>query len=251
VSIPVFGPAPQQWCWPALGEVAAAEQWRDLSAWVGWLRGRYPIAEQLPACWWRHSELVEELTALRLAWLAAYTEPGAALTGPIDFHDRWLPSVLGRVRRWGVQCLGEHRPRPPSIYDGAAVDDPADFAQSTGATHAEAGLGAIGASAPPGTHAAPGGWLLRLPASAVRVLLDEGYARTTDACGASAGAPVVIGADYWLPAGAVYARVTDPVLHGRLAAEHPRSASTARDPGPGAAPGPVPDDSGVGPRRRG
>ena len=60
--------------------------WTALAEWVGWLRGRYPLANQVPLCWWRHPELVEELSALWLAWRDAYVEQGAPLTAGADWH---------------------------------------------------------------------------------------------------------------------------------------------------------------------
>jgi hypothetical protein len=118
-----FGPPPLAWCWPTLGAPAATKLWLELAGWVGWLRGRYPVAERVPGCWWRHPEVVEELTALWLAWQRAYIDPTTELTGPIDFHSRHLPDALGRIREWGVHCDAEHRPRPSFVYDDRPVDD--------------------------------------------------------------------------------------------------------------------------------
>jgi len=126
-----FGPPPASWCWPTASPPAAEQMWLELAGWVGWLRGRYPVAERVPACWWRHSEVVEELTALWLAWLHAYTDPDAELTGPIDFHSRHLPDTLTRIRAWGVHCETDHRDRGSFVYDERQVDDPEAFHQMT------------------------------------------------------------------------------------------------------------------------
>jgi hypothetical protein len=229
VSVSDFGPAPRDWCWQSIDSDTASEQWRSLCSWVGWLRSRYPIADQLPACWWRHSELVEELTGLWLAWLAAYTEPQAPLTAPIDFHDRLLPSFLGRVRRWGIQCLDEHRPRPASVYGGTTVDDPDALADFIG--------DAPGARRPDPDRGGPQ-WLDRLPVTAVRCLVDEGYARPMGDLDRSA---VLIHHDYWLPTGRLFVRVRDGALHRQLAREDHRQMLAAagqddpRDLQPGSA----------------
>jgi len=246
VTVADFGPAPANWCWQGIGEDEAFEQWRQLASWVGWLRRRYPIADQLPACWWRHSELVEELTAVWLAWHAAYTEPHGQLTAPADFHDRVLPSFLTRVRRWGVQCLDEHRPRPASVYGHEAVDDPEAFADFTG----DPGLGDL-------TGGQTGGGLEFLPLSAVRCLVDEGFAT---ALGPGSSSAVRIHQDYWLATGNGYARVSDPALHRQLRHDEARRSSEIaqqraprgldRDPAPdeGAHPGtPSGDDDGCEP----
>jgi len=110
------------WCWQNLDDDAAESMWRDLAEWVGWLRGRYPIAEQLPACWPQHTELVEELTALHAVWNAAYLDAAAHPSGAADFHDRWLPGTLTRIRTWGVHCTNEHRSRADGVYDSRPAD---------------------------------------------------------------------------------------------------------------------------------
>jgi len=104
------------WCWRTLTGAAADELLTRLSDWVTWLRSRYPLARVIPACWARHPELVEELTALHLAWAAAYTDPTAAPTAPADWHTHYLPAALERIPGWGVHCTDTHRPRPPGVY---------------------------------------------------------------------------------------------------------------------------------------
>lgn len=215
MNVDDFRAPSSEWCWQSIDADTAAEQWRALTAWVGWLRGRYPIAEQLPGCWWRHSELVEEVTALWLAWLAAYNGYDANMTRPIDFHDHWFPSFLARVRRWGVQCTDEHRPRPECIYADAAVDDPAAFADFVGDAPRARQAG------PACTHS----WLDRLPVAAVHCLVDQGYARCL---GDLESAPVLICDDFWLPTGTIYVRVVNEVLHRQLARQDHRQMLAAQ-----------------------
>ena len=115
--------------WTDLDPRAATRAWRQLARWVAWLRGRYPLARQVPLCWWRHPELVEELTALWFAWREAYTEKNAPLTAAADWHGRWLPEFLRRIGAggWNVACEGEHKDRVVGLYDARAVDDEHDF----------------------------------------------------------------------------------------------------------------------------
>ena len=115
--------------WRTLSPHAAETLWRDLAEWVGWLRGRYPLARRIPLCWWRHPELVEEMTALWLAWREAYVEKGAPLTAAADWHCRWLPEFLRRVGAggWNIACEGEHKENVTSLYDVRRVDDEAAF----------------------------------------------------------------------------------------------------------------------------
>lgn len=127
------GPSPEAssapWTWRNLPGAAAERQWLELADWVGWVRGRYPLARQIPLCWWRHPELVEELTALWLAWKDAYATKHAHLAAPADWHARWLPDFLRRVGAggWNIACEGSHKERVSGLYDGRRVDDENDF----------------------------------------------------------------------------------------------------------------------------
>lgn len=106
------------WCWREVGPQGAEALWRELAGWVRWLRHRYPLARRVPGCWAEHPEIVEELTALWLAWQAAYTEPDASLTAAVDWHDRWLPGFLYRLEHgaFALDCSVSHRARPASAY---------------------------------------------------------------------------------------------------------------------------------------
>jgi len=112
------GRAPTSWCWRTIGPHGAEELWRQLTDWVSWIRGRYPLARKIPPCWAEHPETVEELSALYLAWQHAYEDPDAALTAAADWHDRWLPGVLYRLEHgpFALDCANEHRPRPSTAY---------------------------------------------------------------------------------------------------------------------------------------
>jgi hypothetical protein len=115
------------WCWRYLGPQGSDALWAELTGWVGWIRNRYPLARRIPECWARHPEVIEELTALWLAWHAAYTERDAPLTGAIDWHDRWLPGVLHRLEHgaFALNCSQDHHDRPSSAYADANQSDSA------------------------------------------------------------------------------------------------------------------------------
>jgi hypothetical protein len=119
------------WTWRNLTGSAAEKQWVELADWVAWLRGRYPLARRVPLCWWRHPELVEELTALWLAWKDAYATKHAHLAAPADWHARWLPDFLCRIGAggWNIGCEGDHKEQVSGLYDGRRVDDEEDFQQ--------------------------------------------------------------------------------------------------------------------------
>ena len=125
-SAPQLTPGPDGatgWCWRDLGPQAAETLWQELAGWVGWIPGRHPLARRVPECWHRHPEVVEELTALWLAWCAAYTERDAPLTSAADWHDRWLPGLLQRLEHgaFALDCSRQHVDRPTSAYATAVV----------------------------------------------------------------------------------------------------------------------------------
>lgn len=110
--------APRSWCWRHLGPKAQRELWSQLTDWVDWLRGRYPLAKKIPPCWPEHPEIVEELIALWLAWQHAYADAGAPLTAAAEWHDHWLPGLLHRLEHGphALNCSAGHEPRATSAY---------------------------------------------------------------------------------------------------------------------------------------
>ncbi|MGH9115636.1 MAG: DUF4913 domain-containing protein [Acidimicrobiales bacterium] len=122
----------QPWCWRNLGPTAQAELRQQLGDWISWLRSRYPLARRIPNCWDQHPEIIEELTALWLAWQAAYTEPDPPLTAPADWHDRWLPGLLRRLEHgpFALDCRESHNARPSSAYT-AVPDEKNEVSRST------------------------------------------------------------------------------------------------------------------------
>lgn len=115
--------------WADLEPHEARRTWRRLAGWVGWLRSRYPLAQRIPPCWWRHPELVEELTALWQAWMDSYVVKGAPLGAGADWHGRVLPELLRRMGNggWNIPCESEHRPVVQGLYDERGVDDTEAF----------------------------------------------------------------------------------------------------------------------------
>lgn len=100
------------WVWSSLTAAEASLAWAHLTGWVDQLVARYGLHEAVPACWYAHPPLVEELSALRAAWLAAY-HPRAKPDQAAVWHDV-LDRVLTRVRGWNrTGCAGTHRPEPP------------------------------------------------------------------------------------------------------------------------------------------
>lgn len=104
--------------WAALDVQQAAEQWSLLVDWTDWLRDRYQLHERIPACWYAHGPLIEELSALRSAWLGALLDPHARLDDPARWHEQ-LEHCLERIREWDRSgCSdGTHRPDQPIADD--------------------------------------------------------------------------------------------------------------------------------------
>jgi hypothetical protein len=73
---------------------------RSLGAWVDEvLITRHGEAYRgIQSCWYRHPDVLDELTALRAAWYGAYCDSSSLVTAAIEWHDRWLPGCLARCK---------------------------------------------------------------------------------------------------------------------------------------------------------
>jgi len=104
-----FPPLPL--CWAALTDPERDQQRDILHEWVDWLVHRYALDHPaVPPCWPHHGALLEELSALRTAWLTAYaaTSHGDA---PLDWHTQFA-ATRQRLTDWVTRtgCRpGEHR----------------------------------------------------------------------------------------------------------------------------------------------
>lgn len=129
--------APSRYCWRAIDQRDAARLWAELLEWVAWLRHRYQLGSRVPACWYRHDAVVEELTALMAAHTAAFwCEPDSAELPREDmaaWHTQWLwPAIerLTRISDFSVcrphHCRYENHPQPVHAgvedFVAAAID---------------------------------------------------------------------------------------------------------------------------------
>lgn len=121
--------------WQALSDAEAKGRWQALRAWVEWLTVRYNIAVSVvPDCWWRHGPLVEELSALHTAHLAAF-DPSDSGFGPIGWHERLAIAVPRLNRSYGGGCNNGHKPTRPRSWSGAT--DEQEWDAWTNQAHAQ------------------------------------------------------------------------------------------------------------------
>jgi hypothetical protein len=97
--------------WPSIPADQAATAWTALANWIAEvLVPWYQLTrEDLPDCWALHKPVVVELSWLHTAHLEAF-QPGAAAYLAADWHTRWRPATLMRLR--------EIIPRRGQLYCG-------------------------------------------------------------------------------------------------------------------------------------
>ena len=99
-----------------------------LAEWVESLMVRYAAAgDWLRPCWWRHGFVVEELAALRVAWLAVYdTSEAVDPTAGVRWHEE-AERCRDRIRRTigvGPGCSAvSHKPDDPVTEDTGWVEE--------------------------------------------------------------------------------------------------------------------------------
>ncbi len=126
---PALGERPINWA--ALDGDRAADQWGVLTDWTDWLRDRHGLHERIPACWYAHPLILEELSALRSARVGTYLDPQARAGDGSAWHDL-LDRTLHRIDAWHrTGCAdGTHRPDMP-------LGDETDHSHRERAIHAD------------------------------------------------------------------------------------------------------------------
>jgi hypothetical protein len=111
--------------WNLLDAPTAAVEWRDLDAFVSWLKNTFGLPSGIvPPYWHRHDELVWELSALHIHFLACHSEtasPSAPIAWMREFAD-----CRQRLREWVAICgtrLDRDRPTRQTPWPGEAVLD--------------------------------------------------------------------------------------------------------------------------------
>lgn len=114
--------------WNLLTADEAEAEWLELNRWVNWLRTTYGVpASVVPPFWHRHSELVWELSALHLHWLAAY-DPEQNASAPLGWH-RDFADARQRLRDWVAASgtrLDRDRPTRQTAWPGEEPAEPVE-----------------------------------------------------------------------------------------------------------------------------
>lgn len=99
-------------CWATLTEIENEDALEELADWVNWVVDRYALDHRtIPPCWDEHGALVEELSALRVAWLAAFGITGRP-EAPLDWQNNFAVARQ-RLSDWASRTgcrVDEHRP---------------------------------------------------------------------------------------------------------------------------------------------
>ena len=110
--------------WNLLDADQAAAEWRNLDAFVHWLKTTFGLSPSIvPPYWHRHDELIWELSALHTHFLACYDEtssPSAPIAWMRDFAD-----ARHRLREWVAVCgtrLDRDRPTRQTVWPGESVE---------------------------------------------------------------------------------------------------------------------------------
>lgn len=107
--------------WENLDPEQTRGTWQAFGDWVRWLCERFRL-DDIPPCWYQHGDLVEELTALWLAWEGSY-HPDARFDDPVRWLD-WLARARTRLARRSPRCgIGTHKE-----HTSGPTHDDSDFA---------------------------------------------------------------------------------------------------------------------------
>lgn len=123
---PVGGP----WAWELLSPFEQSYLWAKLDRFVQWLHETYLSRTPrfaLTACWYKHPNVVGQLTALMVAHTAVYNELAVeASMALVDWHERCLYPTMRRIVENGslTDCAQGHKEteRPKLERESALVE---------------------------------------------------------------------------------------------------------------------------------
>lgn len=104
--------------WRDLPPELAPLEWQTLREWVEWVTVRFDVPVSLiPNCWWKHPALVEELSALHVAWRTAYDPQDTGL-GPVMWLERWHNAKARLRNAYPGSCTDEHHEPKRRSWEG-------------------------------------------------------------------------------------------------------------------------------------
>lgn|GEM_PF-6841331 len=101
------GPVDRVWSFRHMPRQRAFAVWIELVDWVEWLRGDYQLAGAVKGCWYRHTDVRNELLALMVAHRKTYRHDATATDYTADltaWHTQWLWPCVTRMRPWFEDC---------------------------------------------------------------------------------------------------------------------------------------------------
>ncbi|MET9959454.1 hypothetical protein ABZ128_10295 [Streptomyces sp. NPDC006326] len=112
---PARTPEPQRWVWAAMEPAERRIRMRELGAWVDWLRRTFELHNTITHCWYRHSPVVEHLTALYTGWMRTYAaeqEPARELA-----EADWINTLHAFTPRLQLAACatGTHQEPPMAV----------------------------------------------------------------------------------------------------------------------------------------
>ena len=121
------------WDWTSMDRPTAERAWTALRGWVETIlvpwydrvgedqdvqnnRSRYGKERKprlrIPACWAWHRDVVIELSWLCQDWNALYRQQQGSAAKAGDWHSRFLPGALHRIRNTSTATMCEHKHTP-------------------------------------------------------------------------------------------------------------------------------------------
>lgn len=115
---------PSPWLWAAATGEAREKLWAEVSDFVDVHNARFGIYSELviQPCWYRHSVVIEEITALMLSWRASHYGHQVPTIDPNYWLQNFLYPTFKRIRTepWGQKSCTDtfhedvaRRPAPP------------------------------------------------------------------------------------------------------------------------------------------
>lgn len=113
------------WNWSAMSAKEAGDAWAELLRWRRKvLAVRWPTMydKMTRPCWFRHPDVVEDLSALYVMWHWSFVAKEATAPRAWDWTDRTLPCTARRIQETLDRCKHGHRaPMPAEDHDDAEI----------------------------------------------------------------------------------------------------------------------------------